>query len=52
MLQTAQNCKEMHAELSNKYKNQETGVYVNSVSESCPDSKKYIEATHFSEKIS
>ena len=29
--------------LADKYKNQQTGVYVNSVSESCPDAKKYIE---------
>jgi serine protease Do len=34
---------DIEGELADKYKNQQTGVYVNSVSESCPDAKKYIE---------
>jgi len=34
---------DIEGELAKKYANQETGVYVNSVSESCPDAKKFIE---------
>lgn len=43
--------KDIEGELADKYKNQETGVYVNSVSESCPDAKKYIEASDIVLKI-
>jgi serine protease Do len=42
---------DIEGELANKYKNQETGVYVNSVSESCPDAKKYIETSDIILKI-
>lgn len=34
---------DIEGELAKKYANQEIGVYVNSVSESCPDAKKFIE---------
>ncbi len=37
--------------LADKYKDQQTGVYVNSVSESCPDAKKYIETSDIVLKI-
>lgn len=42
---------EIEGELATKYKNQETGVYVNFVSESCPDAKKYIEVSDIILKI-
>lgn len=34
---------DIEGELAKKYASQETGVYVSSVSESCPDAKKFIE---------
>ncbi len=42
---------DIEGKLADTYKNQETGVYVYSVSESCPDSKKYVEATDIILKI-
>jgi Do/DeqQ family serine protease len=37
--------------LADKLKDVDAGVYVNAVSESCPDAKKYIEATDIIQKI-
>lgn len=42
---------DIEGKLADKYKDQETGVYVNSVSESCPDAQKYIEASDIVLKI-
>jgi len=42
---------DIEGKLADKYKDQETGVYVNSVSESCPDAKKYIESSDIILKV-
>ncbi len=42
---------DIEGKLADKYKDQQTGVYVNSVSESCPDAMKYIEASDIVLKI-
>ncbi|MFM9945584.1 MAG: trypsin-like peptidase domain-containing protein, partial [Bacteroidia bacterium] len=42
---------DIEGKLADKYKDQEIGVYVNSVSESCPDAMKYIEASDIILKI-
>ncbi len=42
---------DIDGELANKYKNQQSGVYINMVSESCPDAKKYLQSTDIILKI-
>ena len=42
---------DIDGDLINKYKDQETGVYVNFVSESCPDALKFIETSDIILKI-
>ncbi|NUM30719.1 MAG: trypsin-like peptidase domain-containing protein [Bacteroidetes bacterium] len=42
---------DIEGDLANKFKDQSTGVYVTSVSESCPDAKKYIEKADIILKI-
>ncbi len=42
---------DIEGELANKYKNQQSGVYINMVSESCPDAKNYLKSADIILKI-